>query len=227
MFECIKKIWNNFQKAELKQSLPLDTFNNSTDQSVIEKEDKEFIELADKAYKDHVMTEPTAVCTPEFLNAEVAKEALKWIGVTEKGGDNKGPEVERFQKAVDGKAVGEPWCMSFIQFIIKEIEERYGVKSRIFKTEHVLTCWNKTPKNMRVGKPCPGDVICWNFTGTTSGHGGFIETMMVNRCMVKTIEGNTSGPGSRIVREGDGVYLKTRHLTSGKKFRILGLIRPF
>ena len=208
MFECIKKLFRKKRKLTPENCAKhLEEFYTAISR----------IDLTTE--KGHYK--------PEFLNAEVAKEALKWIGVIEKGGDNKGPEVERFQKAVDGKAVGEPWCMSFIQFIIREIEERYGVKSRIFKTEHVLTCWNKTPKNMRVGKPCPGDVICWNFAGTTSGHGGIIETMMVNKCMVKTIEGNTSGPGSRIVREGDGVYLKTRHLTSGKKFRILGLIRPF
>jgi len=57
----------------------------------------------------------------------LVEEALKWVGTMEKGGDNKGPEVEEFQKAVDGKAQKEPWCMAYVQFCIKKVEEKLSL----------------------------------------------------------------------------------------------------
>lgn len=48
----------------------------------------------------------------ETLCQYLIDEAKKWIGTTESGADNCGPEVELFQKAVDGKSQGEAWCFT-------------------------------------------------------------------------------------------------------------------
>jgi hypothetical protein len=43
--------------------------------------------------------------------------AKKYVGTKEDPKkDNSGELIVLFQKAVDGKAQGEPWCMAFTQF---------------------------------------------------------------------------------------------------------------
>lgn len=144
--------------------------------------------------------------------------AQKYVGVKEKGGDNKGPEVERFQKAVDGKAQGEPWCMAFVQFCIKEAK----LQSKIFESEHCLTVWNKTPKEQRLKEPVPGCLVIWQYGDTTNGHVGIVTAVFKNS--IHTIEGNT-GDGKGIVREGDGVYARNRSRAGSQQMKILGYLK--
>ena len=160
------------------------------------------------------------------LNEILAKEAQKWIGTVEVGGDNMGPDVEKFQKAVDGKASLEPWCMCAVQYWIHLVEERFLARSPIYETEHVYTCWNKTPVEQRLKIPEVGCLMLWNYKGTTSGHVGVVVEVMLDGYRVETVEGNT-GPGRGIVREGDGVYRKSRSINGGSKFIVLGFLKPF
>ncbi len=148
-------------------------------------------------------------------------EAKKWIGTKESQGDNKGPDVEEFQKAVDGVAAGEPWCMAFVQFCLKKIGG-----SELFQSEHCLTVWNKTPVEHRRKHPVPGVVVIWRMKGTLSGHAGIVTR--VNGELMRTIEGNT-GPGAGVVREGDGVYEKSRssYPTKHAKMELLGFLWPW
>ena len=46
----------------------------------------------------------------ENLHLSLIEVATKYIGIKEATNHNDGPEVEMFQKAVDGKAQGESWC---------------------------------------------------------------------------------------------------------------------
>jgi hypothetical protein len=154
--------------------------------------------------------------------------ASKLVGVKESG-KNKGKMVEEFQKAVDGKAQGEPWCMSFVQYCIKKTDEFGGISSWIFKTEHVLTCWNKSPKEARLSKPEVGAIVIWNYykngKPTASGHTGIVEKIIDNKTMI-TIEGNTSD-GIGINREGDGVYRRKRLIGNSGSFVLLGYLKPW
>ena len=168
------------------------------------------------------------------LLKSLVDEADKWVGVREKG-FNKGPEVEAFQKAVDGKASGEAWCMAFVQFCIEEIEKRFGVKSEVFKSEHCMTVWNKSPKHLRLEYPEEGAIVIWqHYTkfgkSTGSGHTGIIRNVVGKDFKTfETIEGNT-GPGfnpGEIVREGDGVYNRIRRSTRVGTMRVMGYLRPF
>jgi hypothetical protein len=155
-------------------------------------------------------------------------EAQKWLGVVEKGGANKGPEVEMFQKALDGKAAGEPWCAAFMMYCIEQVEKATGVKSRLFKSEHVLTLWNKSPADLRAAKPQVGSLVIWqNYRDgrpTISGHVGIVvEHPKPN--VIFTIEGNT-GPEAGVNREGDGVYKKVRPFPSvSKNMQIKGFLK--
>ena len=56
---------------------------------------------------------PGAFLTPHLKMRLLVWSARLWVGMTEVGGNNRGQVVERFQRAVDGKASGEPWCAAF------------------------------------------------------------------------------------------------------------------
>lgn len=166
---------------------------------------------ADKLEVEEVVAEPTE----KPFNHIVIDEAQQYVFVREKGGPNKGPEVEMFQKAVDGVASGEPWCMCFVQYVLKKIEKLYNISFRILSSEHCMTVWNKTPKELRLAQPVAGCLgICQHYSynkekkvweATTSGHVFFVKK--VNGDHVYTLEGNTNDGGSR---EGDGVYERLR-----------------
>lgn len=158
------------------------------------------------------------------LNLRMLDLARFHIGVTEQGGNNRGPMVQEFQKAVDGKAQGEPWCMSFIQYLIKKTIEAHGGASAMPETEHCLTAWRKTFIINKFRYPQPGWIVIWQHGNTQSGHVEIVSDVLVDSIL--TIGGNT-GPGQGIVREGDGVYYRIRSLTDRGKMNLLGFIKVF
>lgn len=168
---------------------------------------------------------------PEVLRSTLVGEATRWLNVREVGGANKGPQVEAFQKAVDGKAQGEPWCCCFVFFCIRETMFKYmQLKAevpghKLFESEHVLTVWTKSLHSQRIEKPEVGCLMVWNYVGTYSGHIGVVVEVHTDH--VITIEGNTGPGGSvgEIVREGDGVYRKKRPLTQVGKMKVCGYLR--
>ena len=170
----------------------------------------------------------TPVVTPELKKPtyleELIVEARKYIGTKEEG-TNAGVQVIEFQKAVNGKASRESWCMCFVQYLIKKIEEKNSIVSPVFKSEHVQTVWAKTPIASRIDKPEPGCIICWKFGETTNGHAGIVEKVLPDG-RLSTIEGNTS-EGSEVVREGDGVYERNRSPVGSEAMKVLGFIKPF
>jgi hypothetical protein len=146
------------------------------------------------------------------------------VGVKESGGDNHGPRVEEYQKAVDNIAHGESWCMAFVQWAIKQVEAEFGIKSVLFKSEHCLTVWNKTPASARLATPIPGAVIIWRHGDTTNGHTGIVTSVTANN--VGTVEGNTSD-GKGVNRNGDGVYARIRSRVGSGAMQVVGWINPF
>ena len=161
----------------------------------------------------------------------LAYEASRWIGTKESGGDNKGQIVEMFQKATDGKAQGEAWCLAFAQFCINQVDCLYdemtlssNLRSQLKKTEHCLTLWNAS-EAVRSQTPQVGHLVIWqhhqNGKATSSGHVGIIREVHADK--VVTIEGNT-GDGTGIVREGDQVALRERPLKDVGSMKLLGFI---
>lgn len=159
------------------------------------------------------------------LNIALADEARKWVGVREEGGDNRGPEVEMFQKAVDGIAQGESWCAGFGIYCVAEVERRHNVKSRIHRSERVLDIWEKSPEDMRSMVPGAGYFACWIHGLGPKGHLEIVQNDITKENF-KTVGGNT-GDGSGINREGDGVYERLRSLSPQGKMRLLGFIKVF
>lgn len=161
----------------------------------------------------------------------------KFVGVREKTGNNDGRKIELFQETI-GNAVREPYCLAGVQTMIAFVEEIYGIKSPIYPTEHVMTCWRNTNMRQRVSySPNPGAVGIYNHRGTDSGHATmFIESVMesVGGSRLKyahNVEWNTtSGENSDgdIVREGGGVYWTKRPwLRSVGSMTYIGHLKPF
>lgn len=162
---------------------------------------------------------------------ELIKLATSFIGVQEEGGNNSGPVVEMFQRVI-GRAEKEPWCVSFVQYCVKEIDKRMKTNTVLFPTESSQMLWVKTPKVARIEKPAPGCIVVWtsfkNDKPTAFGHVGIVREVLDKDWML-TVEGNT-GPdsGSTIVREGDGVYMKRRRISQKTgTMRTCGFLLPW
>lgn len=148
--------------------------------------------------------------------------ATKFIGVREVGGENKGPEIEMFQKAIDGFANGQAWCMDFALYCIKQVGP-----SDLFECSYCLTVWNKSPKELRMSKPLPGSLMIWQKKNSSQGHVGIVIDVIDDGRRAVTVEGNT-GPMSVVSREGDGVYKKFRpvHPSIGN-LEVVGFLKPW
>ena len=168
-----------------------------------------------------------------FKRRMLVYEAKRWLRFTESGGDNKGQVVEMFQKWVDGKAHGEPWCMSFSQFCAGQVDrltdeifrQSLEHKSLLKKTEHCVTCWNQSDPKCHMDYPIKGSLMIWRKGSTSSGHVGIVVDVKDDQT-VMTIEGNT-GPSEAVTREGDGVYLKERDIKGTYSMRVLGFLNPW
>lgn len=160
------------------------------------------------------------------LKLALVNEARIHIGISEVGGDNKGAWVETFQKAFDGVAQGEPWCVAFVCYCIKRVETAFSVPCGLKLSEHAMTLWNTNPAQRRT-EPKPGLIAVWKKKGTTSGHVGIVSRVTKDEPVkFGTIEGNT-GPGAGVEREGDGVYEKLRSMSPMGDMALLGFLEPW
>lgn len=163
-------------------------------------------------------------------------EASRWVGTLEQG-QNKGQLVEMFQKAVDNKAVGEAWCLSFLAYCIKAVDKAcktmagdIATDSQLAKTEHCMTLWNTSPVSHRSKVPKPGYLMIWQYykdgKPSSSGHVAVVKNI-IDKFKVTTIEGNTSSAGNDVVREGEGVFEKTRFIEGTSTMKVVGFLRPW
>jgi hypothetical protein len=151
------------------------------------------------------------------INNSLADEAL-FVATTQmdikEEGNNGGPEVKRYLKAV-GLGTGHPWCMAFVYWCVELAAQRLGIKNPLIKTAGVLDQYNRTTLRKlpnRSGGVKPGDIFIIDF-GKGAGHTGFVEK--ISNGIVYTIEGNTNDEGSR---EGYEVARRERIIGNIKSF---------
>lgn len=168
----------------------------------------------------------------ELKNRLLVFEAKRWLGVVEQGGDNQGQIVQMFQSVI-GTAQGESWCVSFVQYCAKMVDQlckECGLSStslQIAKTESVMQLWNKTPIGFRTNTPSPGCLMLWEHykSGMPTGLGHVGIVVGVKNNVIETVEGNTSPSLKNVERNGDGVYLKQRTTADIGSMRFLGFLR--
>jgi hypothetical protein len=145
--------------------------------------------------------------------AELAVEiALSYDGVREHGGNNRGPEVEMFQKAI-GLVPGDPWCAAFVCFCIQQAAKNLGIKLRFQYGGSVYKLWTRNV-DLQMSEPAENCIFLINHglskAGTRIGHTGFcVGRNQSHTETLETMEGNTNAAGSR---DGDGCYHKSREM---------------
>jgi len=162
--------------------------------------------------------------------------AEQFVGVTETK-TNGGAMIEKFQRAVDGVASGEPWCVCFVQHCVKQIDELFdralvtyppSSHNVLFGTEWTIGLWESTPKAQRRLVPTPGCIVVWQHdSNKMQGHCGIITGVFMEPTggvSLRTVEGNT---GAVNQRDGDGVWQKQRVLGNIPGFTRLGYLAPW
>jgi len=167
---------------------------------------------------------PSSIIVQANPNDVLVHEAQNWVG-TKEVGENSGPEVEMFQRALNSKPNKEAWCADFVIFCVQQVEKKLGTKSLIYRSENAQELYKKSPDSIKRSVPSPGNVVIWQFGNGTLGHAGIVEAIAKDGYMT-TIEGNT-GEGTGVIREGDGVYRRTRKQQGNLAMHIIGYIQVF
>jgi hypothetical protein len=144
--------------------------------------------------------------------------AYEYIGVREKGGNNRGFNDADLQKilAKAGWIPGYAWC----SFFVKAILDGCNIPNTI--TGWAPSAYNRNDVIYTNGKFYKSydynDVLVMTLSYNDGrgrykniGHTGIVE--LIGQYSVRTIEGNTNVKGQRDSRSGDGVYQKIRPLT--------------
>jgi hypothetical protein len=164
---------------------------------------------------------PVVVAQPATsLFGAVLEVARAQLGVREtKGQPNRGPQVDQYISRVglDPSKGAFSWCQSFVYWCFDEAARGLGVPNPCFRTAGVLAHWkNSSPATHLSAEDAfddpsrirPGAIFIVDH-GAGKGHTGIVTR--VEGGEIRTIEGNTNERGSR---EGDGVYEKTRPISS-------------
>lgn len=146
------------------------------------------------------------------------------IGIREKGGPNRGPQVERYLRFV-GLGPGYPWCMAFAQQTFDSARARAGApKGDLVKGAAVRDVYKRSRVKGRllasVVRVPAGSMMCFMKPNTPYGHVGIVRTNRLNG-KLEVIEGNTGPDGGR---DGDGVYLKVRPIKGYPSLKTEGFL---
>ena len=159
-------------------------------------------------------------------NHALAAYAAQFAGVKEEG-VNSGRWVKAFQRAVDGKAEGEPWCCAFVNYCLKGVDPLGNGPSKVFRSESCAMTWQQTPGSLHISSPKTGALAIWNVPGTQRGHIGIVSDWDGGDTFLAW-EGNTSAEGaSGSQREGDGVFERRRPMAGYLKLRLLDFLLPY
>ena len=147
------------------------------------------------------------------LRVRAYREALNDLGVRERGGNNRGPEVDKIIRE-NGGDIGEPWCGD----AVARWYRRAG--SRVVQRGWASTIWllaRLTP----VRSPLQGHVVVYDFGTPGAKHTGVFEKWIDRQAGLFTaIEGNTNATSSASDSGGgEGVHRRTRNISQVAGFR--------
>jgi len=182
--------------------------------------------------------EPTYVNFPSLA----VKTAESYLYVREKGGANRGKEVDKFHNFA-GLPYGNPWCLMFINYIWHESSQPYllnfpqhrGARVSRFLQHAINRPYEYkviTSKSLVYGvnKLEAGDMPIWvkgankTMLDNFNGHVGIV-TKQLSSTAFESIEGNTSSGAGGNQRDGDGVYRRVRIIEMGSDFRVEAFVR--
>jgi hypothetical protein len=147
--------------------------------------------------------------------------ASSYVGVKEKGGNNRGFNDRGLRKIMEevGWKPGYQWCSFFVKAILRECDipnTISGWSPTAYNKKDVIFTNGKFYQNFSSGDVMVMTLSYQKFKNTGRykgiGHTGIVDA--IGKYSVRTIEGNTNDAGARDSRSGDGVYVKIRPLNS-------------
>jgi hypothetical protein len=121
---------------------------------------------------------------------EVALEiAVSYLGVHEQGGQNRGPDVDRFLANVR-LPPGEAWCAAFLWTVFDEAAKRLTLVNPLPRTGSTLKLWSLTEPICRDSNPTVGAIYVLKHSEST-GHVGIVESLDGLGNVGTEISGNT------------------------------------
>jgi hypothetical protein len=168
-----------------------------------------------------------AVKTPGPISKKAAEDACaKEVLSVREDGANAGTFVERYLSAV-GLGAGNPWCMAFI--VLRLVKAAHSLALTIPNemprtgSTVIFSNWGKNKSwfikraDLELGRAIiqEGDIVFYFFaTKGRIAHTGIVVEADSNNDF-KTVEGNTSSGLRDVVdRDGQGVYMKQRSISS-------------
>lgn len=145
--------------------------------------------------------------------------ARQTAGEREEGGNNRGPDVDLWNRAV-GNPLGSPWCAAWVFSMHGGAADAIGMPNPCPRTGSSHALWTMADPASRSQLPAPGDVFVVDH-GNGLGHCGIVEAVSPSGDMVTTIEGNTNSAGSR---EGNAVARHTWNPRAGARGVLLGYV---
>ena len=144
--------------------------------------------------------------TTSGVREAVVASAMADVGVREATGNNDGTRIEQYLQHV-GQRKGASWCAAFVCYhlSINGVSNPRSAWSPALVGRLAGVVWTN---RKAVRAPLPADVFgIWYANLGRVGHVGLVTG--VDGRYITTVEGNTSGGGSR---DGDGVYVRRREL---------------
>jgi len=167
------------------------------------------------------LTDDAYTALPVHLRAVAVADSQ--VGVRERGGANKGPEVQEYQRVAGlGESGGFAWCACFVYWCLIKAganPKMLPIRGEVAAVRNWVA-WAWMGKKT-VQTPERGDLFFW-LDKRQRGHIGFVISKPIAG-VFRTIEGNTDGESGS--REGDGVYKRTRTTWGLKKNNQSGFIR--
>ncbi len=147
--------------------------------------------------------------------------ALAYVGVTESGGKNSGPEIDRFLASV-GLDPGYAWCAAFVSYSLEisdpmpEFPQVRSALARHFRVSgYAIDIRRAVASSMEYE---PGWIIGWQRGTSIYGHVGFVIHGSGPR--MRTVEGNTSPGTGGSQFDGGGVHVRRREYVASNYLRI-------
>jgi hypothetical protein len=156
-----------------------------------------------------------------LIATKLVEIALREVGKTERGGNNRGPDVVRYQRATWLEPGAWPWCAAFVDWCIERWLEAPEVREALGLTS-VAAAEKWRPQTAaafgliewahergllvlpETAIPQPGDLVVYDFS-----HIGIVASTPQDGRFI-AVEGNTNAKGERDSDMGDGVWQKNR-----------------
>lgn len=121
--------------------------------------------------------------------------ALGELGNGEQGGNNQGPDLDRYRTGLDGRrGPGGAWCAAFGCWYL----EHAGFKFKRSHSAKGLYAACLRAGAWKVERPAPGDGVLWHrgAAGAWTGHWGIVSS--VQGSTFWSVEGNRGGFPSKV-----------------------------